>query len=106
MLYYIVIYCPISVYAEHVLTDTSKAYVNVLTRGDLSSLRWIESPLKCSDQLLDQHPDSQLCNVSYAAVNWRDVIISTAKAGNYFDILPGLSRAQNLNYKLKCITLS
>lgn len=62
------------------------AYVNALTKGDLASLKWIESPL-----VLDR-PDSndarvELCTVYYAPINFRDVMLSSGKLSA--DALPG-----------------
>jgi len=65
--------------------NTDCAFVNVLTPGDLSSLQWIESPLKhftSTDQ-----PDHQLCRVHYAALNFRDVMLATGKLPP--DAIPG-----------------
>jgi len=59
------------------LVDTDAACVDTLTRGDLSSLRWIESPLKYFSQA--DRPHHQLCRVHYAAINFRDVMIATGK---------------------------
>lgn len=62
------------------------AYVNALTKGDLSSLRWIESPL--SRQLPDaKNKDVELCTVYYAPINFRDVMLSSGKLAA--DALPG-----------------
>jgi len=66
--------------------DTDTAYVNVLTRGDLSSLRWIESPLKYFDST--DHPDQQLCAVHYTALNFRDIMLATGKLPP--DAIPGM----------------
>jgi len=44
------------------------AYVNILTRGDLSSLRWIQSPLNYQ---LDNLANTRLCNVYYASLNFK-----------------------------------
>jgi len=66
-----------------VQTDT--AYVNVLTRGDLSSLHWIESPLKYFNAA--DHPDRQLCHVHYTALNFRDIMLATGKLPP--DAIPG-----------------
>ncbi|XP_033753240.1 LOW QUALITY PROTEIN: fatty acid synthase-like [Pecten maximus] len=57
------------------------AFVNVLTRGDLSSLSWIESPPD-SDQ-----SGMSCCSVHYAALNFRDVMLATGKLPP--DALPG-----------------
>ena len=54
---------------------TDKAYVNALTIGDMSSLSWVESPLKHFSSA--EHPDYQLCDVHYASLNFRDVMIVT-----------------------------
>ncbi len=66
-------------------TTTDFAFVNVLTRGDLSSLRWIESPLKHfrpEDDL-----DRDLCSVYYASLNFRDIMLATGKLPP--DAIPG-----------------
>ncbi|XP_059050659.1 fatty acid synthase-like [Achroia grisella] len=62
------------------------AYVNTLTRGDLSSLRWIESPLRfASETQWPAHTD--LCQVYYAPLNFRDIMLATGKLPP--DALPG-----------------
>jgi len=68
------------------LIKTDKAYVNVLTAGDLTSLQWIESPLKYFSPA--EHPDEQLCSVHYAALNFRDVMLATGKLPP--DAIPGM----------------
>ncbi|ESO05744.1 hypothetical protein HELRODRAFT_99033 [Helobdella robusta] len=65
--------------------ETEAAYVNVLTRGDLSSLRWIESPLKFFDPSLD--PAKQLCTVHFTSLNFRDIMLATGKLPP--DAIPG-----------------
>ncbi|XP_031635247.1 fatty acid synthase-like [Contarinia nasturtii] len=62
------------------------AHVDTLTKGDLTSLSWIESRLTC------QMPDPmdkrvELCSVYYAPINFRDVMLSTGKLA--IDALPG-----------------
>ncbi|XP_011878072.1 PREDICTED: fatty acid synthase [Vollenhovia emeryi] len=49
------------------------AYANQMTIGDLSSLRWIEGPIR---------PDSNqkdLVHVAYSSLNFRDMMLSTGK---------------------------
>lgn len=61
------------------------AYVNVTTKGDLSSLHWIESPLGKGGLVLQDA--EELCTVYYAPINFRDVMLATGKLG--VDALPG-----------------
>uniref|UniRef100_A0A8C5H966 Fatty acid synthase n=1 Tax=Gouania willdenowi TaxID=441366 RepID=A0A8C5H966_GOUWI len=63
---------------------TDAAYVNVLTRGDLSSLRWIASPL-C--HFVPTNPSVQLCHVYYSSLNFRDIMLATGKLPP--DAIPG-----------------
>ncbi|XP_074967591.1 fatty acid synthase [Phalacrocorax aristotelis] len=63
---------------------TEYAYVNVLTRGDLSSLRWIASPLR---HFRTTDPNVQLCKVYYASLNFRDIMLATGKLSP--DAIPG-----------------
>ncbi|XP_033896426.3 fatty acid synthase-like [Acipenser ruthenus] len=64
--------------------QTELAYVNVLTRGDLSSLRWIVSPLR---HFNPTNPSVQLCQVYYASLNFRDIMLATGKLPP--DAIPG-----------------
>nr|P12276.5 RecName: Full=Fatty acid synthase; Includes: RecName: Full=[Acyl-carrier-protein] S-acetyltransferase; Includes: RecName: Full=[Acyl-carrier-protein] S-malonyltransferase; Includes: RecName: Full=3-oxoacyl-[acyl-carrier-protein] synthase; Includes: RecName: Full=3-oxoacyl-[acyl-carrier-protein] reductase; Includes: RecName: Full=3-hydroxyacyl-[acyl-carrier-protein] dehydratase; Includes: RecName: Full=Enoyl-[acyl-carrier-protein] reductase; Includes: RecName: Full=Acyl-[acyl-carrier-protein] hyd len=63
---------------------TECAYVNVLTRGDLSSLRWIVSPLR---HFQTTNPNVQLCKVYYASLNFWDIMLATGKLSP--DAIPG-----------------
>uniref|UniRef100_A0A8D0GNS8 Fatty acid synthase n=1 Tax=Sphenodon punctatus TaxID=8508 RepID=A0A8D0GNS8_SPHPU len=63
---------------------TEYAFVNVLTRGDLSSLHWIVSPLRNFHSL---SPSVQLCRVYYASLNFRDIMLATGKLPP--DAIPG-----------------
>ncbi|XP_020494498.2 fatty acid synthase [Labrus bergylta] len=63
---------------------TEHAYVNVLTRGDLSSLRWIASPLR---HFVTSNPNVQLCRVFYSSLNFRDIMLATGKLPP--DAIPG-----------------
>lgn len=69
---------------DHPEEETDCAYVNVLTRGDLSSLRWITSPLR---HFKVTNPNVQLCRVYYASLNFRDIMIATGKLPP--DAIPG-----------------
>lgn len=62
--------------------QSKHAYVNTLVRGDLSSLRWIESSLN-----QQQQSDKLLCSVYYAPLNFRDIMLATGKLPP--DALPG-----------------
>ncbi|XP_046888952.1 fatty acid synthase isoform X1 [Hypomesus transpacificus] len=64
--------------------QTEQAYVNVLTRGDLSSLRWIASPLR---HFVQSSPQVQLCGVYYSSLNFRDIMLATGKLPP--DAIPG-----------------
>ncbi|KAJ8050187.1 Fatty acid synthase [Holothuria leucospilota] len=61
--------------ADEFTTNTEKAYVNVLNRGDLSSLCWIQSP-KPSRHSLPHHIP---CTVYYSSLNFRDVVLASGK---------------------------
>ena len=65
--------------------STSHAYVNVLTRGDLSSLRWIESPLKYFKP--EDNKTKELCSVYYTSLNFRDIMLASGKLPP--DAIPG-----------------
>lgn len=64
--------------------QTEHAYVNVLTRGDLSSIRWVCSPLRHTPA---SSPGVQLCTVYYASINFRDIMLATGKLSP--DAIPG-----------------
>ncbi|XP_004432939.1 PREDICTED: fatty acid synthase isoform X2 [Ceratotherium simum simum] len=64
--------------------QTEHAFVNVLTRGDLSSIRWVCSPLRHAQPT---GPGTQLCTVYYASLNFRDIMLATGKLSP--DAIPG-----------------
>nr|UEN71129.1 fatty acid synthase 1 [Glyphodes pyloalis] len=53
------------------------AYVNTLTIGDLSSLRWLEGPIRPNQTF--KNPDSILIHVYCSAMNFRDVMTATGR---------------------------
>ncbi|CAH0548596.1 unnamed protein product [Brassicogethes aeneus] len=56
--------------------ESEHCFVNVTTRGDLSSLRWIEGPLR-HDTIL--RPENILVHNYYAALNFRDIMTASGK---------------------------
>ncbi|XP_074080916.1 fatty acid synthase [Macrotis lagotis] len=64
--------------------ETEHAFVNVLTRGDLSSISWVCSPLRYAQPT---GPSSQLCKIYYASLNFRDIMLATGKLSP--DAIPG-----------------
>ncbi|XP_054723843.1 fatty acid synthase-like [Uloborus diversus] len=62
---------------------TGDAYLNVLTRGDLSSLVWLDSPLK----YISKPNYGILCDVYYASLNFRDIMLASGKLPP--DAIPG-----------------
>ena len=77
-------YC-VDCVTEVELKDCRHAYVNVLTRGDLSSLKWIESPLKYFNAAANM--EKELCSVYYTSLNFRDIMLATGKLPP--DAIPG-----------------
>lgn len=65
--------------------QTEHAFVNVLTRGDLSSIRWVCSPLRHTPA---PGPGLQLCTTYYASLNFRDIMLATGKLSA--DAIPGV----------------
>ena len=69
--------------------QTEHAFINVLTRGDLSSIRWVCSPLRHSRPTA---PGVQLCTIYYASLNFRDIMLATGKLSP--DAIPGTGSPQ------------
>ncbi|XP_047360366.1 fatty acid synthase-like [Vespa velutina] len=61
------------------------AYINSLITGDLTSLRWIESSLSYYQP--EKYPNTEMCSVYYAPLNFRDIMLATGKLQT--DALPG-----------------
>ncbi|XP_075072878.1 fatty acid synthase [Mixophyes fleayi] len=74
----------ISFHKEQAQDKTAFAFVNVLTRGDLSTLHWIASPLR---NFQPTNPNVKLCKVYYASLNFRDIMLATGKLPP--DAIPG-----------------
>ncbi len=52
-------------------------YLNVITRGDLSSLKWFEAQHKYWP--LGRKDNELLCYVYYAPLNFRDIMLATGE---------------------------
>lgn len=74
---------------EDLLVEVSDAYLNVVTRGDLTSLRWFDSQNKYWEQLPKEMRavNEQRCSIYYAPLNFRDIMLATGKLPP--DALPG-----------------
>lgn len=92
------IYAYVLGWAELEEEQTEHAYVNVLTRGDLSSLRWITSPLR---YFVPSNPNVQLCQVDYASLNFRDIMLATGKLPP--DAIPGRNLLQVFSSHLELV---
>lgn len=64
---------------------TAHAFVTTLTRGDLSSIRWVCSSLRHAQP---SRPGAQLCTVYYASLNFRDIMLATGKLSP--EAVPGM----------------
>lgn len=59
------------------LVPSEHCYLNVVTRGDLSSLRWFEAQHKFWP--LNKQEGQVLCQIYYAPLNFRDIMLATGK---------------------------
>lgn len=57
-------------------SQVTHAYVNVLTRGDLSSFKWLQGPIRDLDE---NYGEKNLYHIYYSALNFRDVMTATGK---------------------------
>ncbi|CAF3471296.1 unnamed protein product [Rotaria socialis] len=70
--------------------QTDNAHVNVLNRGDLSSLTWLQSPAIATSCIND--PNFDTCTVHYASLNFRDIMLATGKLSP--EAIPGYLKMQ------------
>ena len=82
------------------ITQTEHAYLNVITRGDFSSLKWFEAQHKYWPMIpeKDKNPQEVLCHVYYSALNFKDVVLVSGKIAPgpesaLFDCIIGLEFA-------------
>ncbi|XP_054169344.1 fatty acid synthase-like [Oppia nitens] len=85
---------------EQETIDSEHAYLNVVTRGDMSSLKWFDAHHKYFPNLAEKNKKEQevLCNVYYSALNFKDVVLVSGKIqpgpeGALFDCIIGLEFA-------------
>lgn len=86
---------------EHLMNEVDDAYLNVVTRGDLTSLRWFDSQNKYWEQLpVEQRAaNQQRCSIYYAPLNFRDIMLATGKLPP--DALPGELALQDCIFGLE-----
>lgn len=61
---------------ENQKVKTDEAYINVATRGDLSSFRWYEAPYKYLDP---EVKENNLISVYYSSLNFRDIMLASGR---------------------------
>ncbi|CAB3400922.1 unnamed protein product [Caenorhabditis bovis] len=71
----------------HVYKDCEHAFINTLTRGDVSSLTWFESPNQYFDAIANKKASHELCSVYYAPINFRDIMLAYGRLPP--DAIPG-----------------
>lgn len=72
--------------------ETDHAYAAVITRGDLSSIKWTELP---------SNPMSKVVDVYYSAFNFRDVMTATGKLS--FDFITKMADTENICLPPDCV---
>ncbi|CAI5456722.1 unnamed protein product [Caenorhabditis angaria] len=72
---------------SHVYKDCEHAFINTLTRGDVSSLTWFESPNQYFDAIANKKSTHELCYVYYAPINFRDIMLAYGRLPP--DAIPG-----------------
>ena len=59
--------------------ESNYAYLNIAERGNLSSLQWLESPLKNFSAASSRSFELEIHNVHYAALCKRDILLATGR---------------------------
>lgn len=61
--------------------ETEHTYLDVMTKGDLSSLRWIEADHKHWPNLPSSAKNEKdlLCHIYYASLNFKDIMVATGR---------------------------
>uniref|UniRef100_A0A915PSY3 Fatty acid synthase n=1 Tax=Setaria digitata TaxID=48799 RepID=A0A915PSY3_9BILA len=71
----------------HLYKEVDHAFINTLIRGDVSSLKWFESPNQFFEDTYQKNPLLELCHVYYSAINFRDVMLAYGRLPP--DAIPG-----------------
>lgn len=66
--------------------ETEHAFMNTLVPGDLNSLNWVESS-NVFWKSSTNDSNKKLCNVYFAALNFRDIMLATGRLSG--DAIPG-----------------
>lgn len=87
--------------------ETEHAFINTLTRGDLSTLSWVSSANKYFDaKPQNKQNNLKLASVYYASLNFRDIMLATGRlppdaipkaVGIDFDCLLGMEYTGKLS---------
>jgi acyl transferase domain-containing protein/NADPH:quinone reductase-like Zn-dependent oxidoreductase/thioesterase domain-containing protein/acyl carrier protein len=73
--------------AQQAPRQLHNAYINMQSRGDLSTLQWMQSPEPhCTGKQIH-------CQVNYAALNFRDIMLATGKLTP--EAIPGYHKMQD-----------
>uniref|UniRef100_A0A915HN29 Fatty acid synthase pseudo-KR domain-containing protein n=1 Tax=Romanomermis culicivorax TaxID=13658 RepID=A0A915HN29_ROMCU len=64
---------------QYSYVETQHAFINTLVRGDLSSLAWVEGCNKYFDYMENILPTESLCQIYYASLNFRDIMLATGR---------------------------
>uniref|UniRef100_A0A915JP64 Fatty acid synthase n=1 Tax=Romanomermis culicivorax TaxID=13658 RepID=A0A915JP64_ROMCU len=71
----------------HNFIETEHAFINTLIPGDLGSLTWVDSPNKFFSVTDAGSSKKILCDVHYAPLNFRDIMLATGRLSG--DSIPG-----------------
>ena len=76
--------CILSQYldVDEVTTTSKNVYLDIVTKGDLSSLRWFKSQFddtKIADFLVEKNVKLSLVKIYYSALNFRDVMLASGR---------------------------
>lgn len=72
-------YCHLEMETLSSNVSAKHAFLTVLTRGDISSLRWVESDHKFWSSNERSTRDEELINVYYSAINFKDIMLASGK---------------------------